>query len=250
MVRAAVVITLLTLLTPAAGSTDPLWITYSNGTLGFFAIYGPERMMRFHPPDFQLDYPFQIESLATRFYGGMGSWRDSVFLFKIYGNDGRTLLFESESLIAPRSLNFRYGLRAPIGIDSGDFYAGLALRYESLGFAYPFLTTDDNLSAAHSLYGTAGNWQSWTTGEYFISAFVRYTGVGTSEPGLSTQKSRLAARSGSSRWILLDAAGRQIQRLKYLEQCPWGLPAGVYFICRDPAADGEEPLQAKVVVIR
>ncbi len=244
MRRRFLALALLALFSPAAGSTDPFWITYSNGTLGFFAIYGQERVVRFHPPDFHLDYPFQIESLATRFYAGMGSWRDSVFVFKIYGSDGATPLFESESLIAPRSLNCRYSLRLPVEIDSGDFYAGLALRYESLGLAFPFITTDDNLSASHSLFGTAGNWQSWTTGEYFISAFVRYTGVGTSEPDLSAPGFCPSVREGSSPSLLLDVAGRQIQT------APPELPAGVYFICRQADREHRKPAITRIVIVR
>lgn len=256
------ILALLTLACPFARATDPFWITYSNGTLGFFAIYGPERMMHFHPPDFGLDYPFQIESLATRFYAGMGSWRDSVFLFKIYGDDGTTLLFASETLIAPRSLNARYGLPTPLEIDSGDFYAGLAVRYESLGFAYPFLTTDDNTSASHSLYGEPGNWQAWTTGEYFISALVRYTGVGTGErpapiaarpvPGSGIVRSQviLSTSSPAARLSLFDLSGQPVMPLWSGTNDIRRLSAGVYFICQSATAEPQAPLVARIIVVR
>jgi len=238
----------IALVTSVASAGDTTWINYHNGYLGFFAIYGPERMTLFDPSDFGLRYPFQIESLYTRFYSGMGSWRDSVFVIKAYSGDGQRLLFASESLIAPRTLEYKYQLSSPVVIDSGDFYAGVAVRYESLGFAYPFLTTDDNTSATHSWFGIPGNWQAWSTGEYFLAVFVRYVGVGKEEGSwFPARSSRLPAGIVRGRlnpqlpipncqsvW-LLDAAGRKVMDLHPGENDVSGLAPGVYFVREQPA---------------
>jgi hypothetical protein len=162
--------------TAGAGPFDSLWVSYSNNNPGVFAVYGPQRVMRINPGDFGLTYPFEIDSLMVEFYDGMGSWTDSVYTWRIYAGDGSTLLYESDSLIAPRSLWARYGLTSTVQIDSGSFYIGMTHRLYQSPFAYPFIMTDNSSGQTHCLYGSPDAWQAWDVGEYFFyatSALVR-----------------------------------------------------------------------------
>jgi len=175
------------------GPADSREITYYNGRLGpVFAFYGPERSVRFHPPDFALNYPFSVSAVMTEFFEGMGSFDDSVIWFKVYAEDGQTLLFQTETLMAstgnPDSV---YQLSTPVPVDSGDFWVSLLSRTTS-PWAKPYINYDDNSAPQHSFYGTPGAWQQWTDGgEYCMSAFVD-TGSGTAvaEPGRRLIQSR------------------------------------------------------------
>jgi hypothetical protein len=235
----------------AAQPYDSLWVSYSNNILGLFGIWGPERVMRIHPPDFNLTYPFDVESLKVRFFDGMGSWTDSVYTFRIYGGDGTTLLYESESLIAPRTLWAYYRLVSPLTIDSGDFYMGVTARTVSPPYAYPFLTTDSGQTTVHSFYGTPGAWQVYEWGEFFLYAYVCPCQVGLeSEPAAVTQ-ARPASVSGRAFWLdgrrkaeLVDPGGRRVMALEPGQNDLSRLEAGTYLV-RQPDAGTRKLVLAK-----
>jgi hypothetical protein len=192
--KATNVVLLVSIGAGLCGPADSREITYYNGRLGsVFAFYGPERSVRFHPPDFALDYPFSVSAVMTEFYVGMGSFQDSVIWFKVYAEDGQTLLFQTESLLAssgnPDSV---YQLSTPVQLDSGDFWVSLLSRTTS-PWAKPYINYDDNPAPQQSFYGSPGAWQQWTEGgEYYLSAFVD-TGSGTAvaEPGRGRVQSRV-----------------------------------------------------------
>jgi len=196
------------------------WVSYCNETPELFAFYGQEKAMFIHPPDFGITYPLQIESLRTRFYSSMGGFTDSAFVYKIYAGDGQTVLFESETLLAIRPpQQFRYALREPVVIESGDFYIAVAGRSYNQPFGYPFIATDDNPNPQKSFYGLPGNWTLSEYGEYFIFAFVTWNPTSHSEreEKLIGRKPRFQSRR------IYNVQGKLLPSER-------GLPSGIYFL--------------------
>lgn len=226
---------------------DSLWVSYSNNTPGEFAIYGPQRVMRINPADFGLTYPFEIDSLMVEFYAGMGSWTDSVYTWRIYAGDGSTVLYESESLVAPRSLWARHGLTSSVQIDSGSFYIGMTHRLYQSPFAYPFIMTDSYSGTTHCFYGSPGAWQTWDVGEYFLYVFICPCQVGVEEtPASSAQTSEGRTVIGNGFWLagtsparLLDATGRKAAVLQPGPNDLRQLEPGAYFLLR-PASNAQK----------
>jgi Secretion system C-terminal sorting domain len=154
------------------------WITYANWANQYWITWaGPERSVQFTPSDFGLTYPFQISRLKAQFYLHPSyPWSDSVFSFKIYGDDGTTLLYESDTIRAPGSSTRQTDVLPPAAITSGSFYVAVASRNFS---GYPSSLADDSVQN-HSYYGVPGSWIPWTNGELFIAAAVKL-GVGIEE---------------------------------------------------------------------
>lgn len=246
--------TILGLILIAGGVTDSRRITYYNGNLGpVFAFYGPERAVRFHPPDFELSYPFEISALMVEFYGAMGSFEDSMFWFKIYAGDGATLLYQSETLWATRrNLDSVYLLHPPVRIDSGDFYASLLSRTVT-PWAKPYINYDDNPVPEHSFYGSPGAWQQWVDGgEYYFCAYVdtQMTGIGEKHRRLTPATDAVLpvpnpcagdvalrfATDSPGVLIISDGAGRVVATMtkqpgeRELRRNIAALPEGVYFL--------------------
>jgi hypothetical protein len=237
--------------------TDSSWISYYNNVDGWFAFLGPQRAMKIHPPDFGLSYPVQVESLKAWFYPGMGSWTDSVITFRIYGNDGSTLIWESESLTVPVTYWLRYGLPNPVKIDSADFYIAITHRRVD-PYAHPYLN-DDTGTAIHSLYGSPGNWTVAGGGEYCFFAWVTEGMTGVREgrwtepavnPGLpclargTLLVPKSAFRNPKSAMVMLDVSGRKVMDLEPGANDVSRLSPGIYF-CRtsDPGLTGKVVLE-------
>lgn len=234
------------------------WIEYANyNNMTNLVWPGPERATYFNPADFGVQYPVGMTRVRTQFYlHPQYPWPDSTFSFKIYGEDGSTLLYETEPIEA------RPGAPGPVmaaDLDSmllfasDGFYVSVAPVHSS---GHPSTLTDDS-SDMHSWYGTAGNWTQWTaSGEYFISASVQ-GGVGVEEgynprlrnPSLVLQNSSNPAgrnllirwqvpRSGSVSIDLYDAAGRQVANLYRAQDARSGrlsvdlgrFAAGIYLV--------------------
>ncbi|MEO0080692.1 MAG: hypothetical protein ABIL25_00150 [candidate division WOR-3 bacterium] len=213
------------------------WVSHYNGVDGWFAFQGPQRAMDLDPSEFGLAHPVQVESLKTWWYWGMGSWTDSVFTFRIYGGDGQTLLWESESLTAPRTYWTHYGLAQPVRIDTGKFYIATTHRRVD-SYAHPYVNVDSS-SPIHSFYGTPGNWTRDNVGEFCFFAFVRELGTGAKEgrwtdparelPGPTFACSRILI-PGRSRMALFDALGRRLGEFVPGENDAGNLRAGTYFV--------------------
>ncbi len=226
---------------------DSLWVSYSNNTPGQFASYGPQRVMRINPGDFGLVYPIEIDSLMVEFYDGMGSWTDSVYIWRIYAGDGSTVLYESESLTAPRSLWARYALASTVQIDSGSFYIGMTHRLYQSPFAYPFIMTDNHSGTTHCFYGSPGTWQAWDVGEYFFYVFICPCQVGVEEnPAPSVPATAQQSVVGNGFWLsgttparLLDASGRNAATLQPGANDLRQLEPGAYFLLR-PASGAQK----------
>jgi hypothetical protein len=251
---------LLVLLLVAAAFAQPedsTWVSYYNGADGWFAFQGPQRAMKLRPADFNLSYPFQVESLKIWWYWGMGSRQDTAFTFRIYEGDGASLLWESETLYAPSSNWSYYGLSTPVAIDSGDFWIATAHRLVN-PYAHPYVNVDTG-PTAHSYYGTPGAWTLDNVGEFCFFAFVRELQVGVdegrwagplvrpSQPTLVRGVLRLGAGTvpqpgasdalGLSRAELLTADGRRAMQLEPGANDVSLLAPGVYFIRHDGRTD-------------
>jgi hypothetical protein len=217
---------------------DSAWVSYYNGVDGWFEFQGPERAMLIEPGDFGLECPLQVESLKIWYYGGMGSFEDSVLTFKLYAGDGSTALFESDSITCPRSYWVYYGLDEPVVIDSGSFYIAVTARTVN-PYAHPYINIDDS-DPTHSYYGSAGAWTACTFGELCFHAFVRELATGVEEgrwaepaPGLPapTIVRGMLDLPGRKPAALLDLHGRRVGTLLPGQNDVSHLSAGVYFAC-------------------
>ncbi len=157
------------------------WIQYHvDAQMHWLTWATPERAVKFTPADFSAPYPLGITRVKANFYlHSSYPWDDSSFTFKIYADDGQTLLYQSETLEAiPGTPGpYRYcDLDSEVVIDSGSFY--VAVRPVS-STGHPS-SCGDSSAGGHSYYGSPGNWYLWDPdtsqsvgGDLFISAKVR-----------------------------------------------------------------------------
>jgi hypothetical protein len=168
------------------------WIQYHVDANMHWLTWGaPERAVKFNPADFGLSYPFGISRLKADFYfHDTIPWPDTSFTFKIYGDNGSTLLYQSETLEALPGKPGPYRvweLESLLTIDSGTFYVAVAPVSSS---GHPSSCADSSLVGDHSWWGSPGAWYLWTPGvglhgDFFISAAVQDS----------------AGLAGSERWI-------------------------------------------------
>jgi hypothetical protein len=150
------------------------WMQYhTEADLHWLTWAAPERAVKFDPADFSLDYPVKVLRMRAEFYQqDTLPWPDSSFTFKVYGDDGGTLLYESETLEAIPGTPGPYvatDIAAALTIDSGGFY--VAVRPVS-STGNP-ASCGDSSAGGHSFYGLSGYWYPWPDtlhqGELFIS---------------------------------------------------------------------------------
>jgi len=157
------------------------WIEYGNyNNLRWLTWAGPQRATKFNPVNFNLQYPVGVTRVKTQFYlHPQYPWPDSTFRFKIYGDDGTTLLYESPDIEArpgaPGAIVY-YDLDSMLLFTSGEFYVAVVPVHSS---GHPSTCADDS-SDGRSYYGSPGSWMPWTNGEFFISASAQ-GGVGVEE---------------------------------------------------------------------
>jgi len=165
------------------------WVQYHVDANMHWLTWGaPERAVKFNPADFGLSYPFGISRVKADFYfHDTIPWPDSSFTFKIYGDDGQTLLYQSETLEATpgKPGPYRsYDLDSILVISSGTFYVAVA-PVSSTG--HPSSCADSSLVGDHSYWNSPGAWILWTPGtglhgDFFISAAVQDSvGLASSE---------------------------------------------------------------------
>jgi hypothetical protein len=151
------------------------WIEYfSEANLHWLAWHSPMRAAQFDPADFSLTYPVGISRVRADFvWDSRYPWPDSSFQFLVYGDDGQTLLFESETLEANPGYPGPFtacDLDSTLIFPSGTFYVAIAPVSTS---GHP-TSCGDTSAGGHSYYGQPGNWTLYTPpaggGEYFISA--------------------------------------------------------------------------------
>jgi hypothetical protein len=168
------------------------WIQYhTDALLHWITWASPERAVQFDPVHFGVSYPVGITRVRADFILlASNPWPDSSFLFDIYGDDGSTLLYQSETLEAKPGQPGAYSVAdvSPmLSIPSGTFYVAVE-PVSSTG--YPS-SCGDTSAGGHSYYGSPGAWSPWTPpggGDLFIAAAVK-GGVGLQEgyePGLNS----------------------------------------------------------------
>lgn len=171
------------------------WIQYHNeANMHWLTWAGPLRAVKFNPADFSLQYPVGISRVRADFYLYLPTypWPDSSFMFSIYGDDGATLLYQSDTVEAVPGQPGPYSaadLDTMLMIQSGSFYVAVE-PVSSTG--HPSSAADSGLTD-NSYYGSPGAWALWTPGtglhgNFYISAAVQ-GGVGVEEgfePGLNS----------------------------------------------------------------
>jgi hypothetical protein len=139
------------------------WIQYhTDANLHWLTWAAPERAVKFNPADFGLSYPFGISRVKADFYlHDTIPWPDTSFTFKIYGGDGQTLLYESDTLEALPGTPGLYracDLDSMLVIPSGTFYVAVApvsstAFHRSAPTVPSSETTATTAARAHGLYG-------------------------------------------------------------------------------------------------
>ncbi len=157
------------------------WIQYhTDANMHWLTWAAPERAVKFNPADFSVAYPVGVSRVRADFYWHTSyPWPDSSFIFRIYGDDGVTQLWESETLEAPPGTPGPYrstDVSPMLVIPSGSFYVAVA-PISSTG--HPSSCADSSLVGGHSFYGDAlQGWTMWSPGaglhgDFFISAAVK-----------------------------------------------------------------------------
>jgi hypothetical protein len=151
------------------------WVQYvTESKLWWISPAGPDKATLFDPADFSMQYPVALQRVRAEFYlHSQIPWPDSSFEFLVYGEDGSTLLYESEILEAPAGTPgapIAYTFDPPVIISSGTFYVAVS---SISGNGRPTLISDSCASVGHSYSGSAGDWTlnaGAQGGEWFISA--------------------------------------------------------------------------------
>jgi len=212
------------------------WIQYANfNNLRWLTWGGMQRVTKFNPATFGLQYPVGLFRARHKFYYHSSyPWPDSTFTFKVYAEDGQTLLYESEPIEAAPGTpgpDVTVDFDSMLVFSSGEFYVGIATVS---GSGHPSSCADDT-SDGRSYYGTPGNWVAFTLGEYFTSASCQ-GGVGLNEgrvvpvtdPSIVFEnKPNPAVDYVNIRWqvpkrqavsvMLYDAAGKLVRTLYHTE---------------------------------
>jgi hypothetical protein len=173
------------------------WIKYWSGTGYWIWWGGPERVTLFDPNDFpNAVYPFWIKRVRSNFYElGSRPWGAcSLFTYKIYGDDGTTLLHESDTLV-PTDRSGAIPTEWNMGADSlqltyGVFYLSVAPVSDSHPSSYT-----DNAWQGHTWSGSPGAWSPFTYGELSGEAYVNW---GSLAHDVSVMEIR---RPGTAAWV-------------------------------------------------
>ncbi|MEO0020436.1 MAG: T9SS type A sorting domain-containing protein [candidate division WOR-3 bacterium] len=243
------------------------WIEYANyNNLRWLTWAGPERATKFNPANFGLQYPVGVTRVRSQFYLHPNyPWPDSSFRFKIYAEDGTTLLYESPEIEANPGTPGRivaYDLDSMLIFTSGEFYVAVAPVHFS---GHPSTCADDT-SDGRSFYGSPGSWMPWTNGEFFISASAQ-GGVGVEEgynPNLRNASLRFSNPAKDQvvvHWqvpavtrvnlALYDATGRLVRELYATDNARSGrmpldlksLATGIYLVrLESPAGSATQKL--------
>jgi hypothetical protein len=167
---------------------DSSWITYANANaVGWIHLQGPERAVRFNPGDSGFGYPLHIVKVSAVFsLWSDKPWPDSSFRFRIYGNDARTLLYQSpvmEAVPGSPGPAVVHRLKVPVLVNSGEFYLAVAPidasgQPASYGVSSDLRATgptpvpkQDTIDR-HSYTGSPGHWTAWTGGELSCAVLV------------------------------------------------------------------------------
>jgi hypothetical protein len=234
------------------------WIEYFvEANLNWLTWAGPLRATQFNPADFAIPYPVGLSRVRADFYlHAQYPWPDSSILFDIFGDDGETMLYQSDTIEAKPGTPGAYtscDLDSMIIFPSGTFYVAI----EPVDMSGHPSSCGDDTADGHSFAGMPGSWSPWTMGEFFISASVQGN-VGVEEgfePGIRTPNLSISNYPNpvvdqvSIKWQvpyampvsvnLYDATGRMVRNLFTANDKPRvgllkvdtrALSAGIYLV--------------------
>lgn len=153
------------------------WIGYFNGSGYWIWWGGPERATMFDPTTFPNGvYPFYVKKVRSLFYElPQRPWGAcSTFTYKIYGDDGSTVLLESAVLV-PSDRTGSVPMQWDLGADSievqfGNFWVSVAPVSDSHPSSYT-----DALWQGYTFVGSPGSWSPFSAaGEISIEAYVNW----------------------------------------------------------------------------
>ncbi|HTW90860.1 MAG TPA: T9SS type A sorting domain-containing protein [bacterium] len=237
------------------------WLEYVNESkMWWISADGPDKATQFDPAHFGLTYPLSVTRVRAEFYlHPQLPWSDSLFSFIIYGDDGATPLYTSDTLRAPAGTPgspIALTLSPPVVISSGTFWVDVSSHD---GTGHPTLESDSAArgTSQRSWYGSAGSWTQYTSGEWFISAAAGATGIEEKglDPSLTSPNLQITnypnpvADHVTLRWQvpsskpvsvnLYDASGRLVRnlyaansqsRVGTLNADTRSLPTGIYVV--------------------
>lgn len=153
------------------------WVTYYSESPAYLTWATPERATYFDMADFpNVQYPFYIKRVKNIFYEHPDyPWDNDQFTFKIYADDGSTLLYQSANLTAQRyPAETEFDLAGDsVEITSGGFW--VSVRTVS-ATGYPSCLADGTYQG-HSFYGSAGAWTAWDYGELARYAYLSWASL-------------------------------------------------------------------------
>ncbi|MBN2788591.1 MAG: choice-of-anchor J domain-containing protein, partial [Candidatus Delongbacteria bacterium] len=135
---------------PVIQSKDSTWESYSNNPSWVMPI-PDERAVYFNVNDFGLEYPVNLQAIASFLYSD-----GDEYGFAVYDKDGSTVLYQKSRLTSIVDYNYHY-LSSPIVLND-DFYVAVRANSEGL----PTQVTSDVLETTNSYTGTAGDWTLFT----------------------------------------------------------------------------------------
>lgn len=116
----------------------------------------PERATLFRAKDFNLYYPVTVSKIEHSFFEHNSYlWPSDGFKYKIYDEDGTTVLFESETLHALKTGVTGYNLSTPLILNK-DFYVSICPIDAS---GHPSSTMKDVIGADTHTYLKKDGWQ-------------------------------------------------------------------------------------------
>lgn len=154
------------------------WIQYWNGTGQWVWFVGPERSTHFDPDQFAgVTTPLRILRVRSWFYElpVQHPWGAcSLFTYKIYADDGITMLLESDT-ISPVDRSGLVPTEWDLGPDSveiasGTFWVSVSALCDSHPSSYA-----DSVFQGRTFSGTPGSWIQFTSGELSMEAYVSWT---------------------------------------------------------------------------
>ncbi len=117
----------------------------------------PERATLYDQEDFDFTYPITIKKIRASFYEDYENnpWSDATFYFKIYGEDGSEVLYESPEIEAVSFQDMEHELNEPLTLEE-NFY--LAVVPVDTSGAPQSLSRVVNPGETHSYFLYEGEW--------------------------------------------------------------------------------------------
>lgn len=142
------------------------------GAPAYYTWARPEKAVLFKTWEFSGEPPVTIDTILIQFYEGSSHpWPDSTVHIVIYGSDGSTVLYTSPDFYALRYPDMTtFVPDTPITINDWHYYVSIVTQDTS---GFPSILAD-NQPQHHSFWGTAGNWNEFVDGEFFIAVHASW----------------------------------------------------------------------------